>query len=238
MKTASKTYAQDGNAIHAVSNSSQQTQAYNEILQRIIYAKYAPGTKLDIKEIMAELDLGRTPVREAILRLSQQGYVYALPQSGTFVSKIDMNLAENARFIREQLEQQVALEACVRMDAKATKTLEANLATQENTIKKHDLQSFFVAESKFHYLLFEIAGRLPVWYWLISTNVHLERYKWLHMQTDTQYAERILEQHQSILGALKGAEADSLNFLITLYMRYICYDIETVKAHYPTYFED
>lgn len=219
-------------------HSSQQTQAYNKILHRIIYAEYAPGAKLDIKEIMADLDLGRTPVRESIVRLTQQGYVYTLPQSGTFVSKIDMELADNARFIREQLEQQVALEACARMTKDNLKKLEKMLAEQKRYAESGDKRKFFEADNEFHKELFEIADRLPVWYWLESTNVHMERYKWLHMQVDSQYIERTYDQHITIFNGLKEAKADGLTFLITLYTRFICYDTEEVRAQYPDYFED
>lgn len=238
MPTQMTTYTQRAVAIQASTSNSLQTQAYQKLLSKIIHAEYQPGAKLDIKNLMAELDLGRTPVREAVVRLTQQGYIYVLPQSGTFVSRIDMELAEQARFIRDQLEQQIVLEACAQIGKADLKKLEKNLNKQKRYLDAQDKRNFFDTERQFHELIFVIAKRIPVWYWLESAEVHLERYRWLHLQVDDQYASNIYEQHEKILEAFNRSKADDLKFLIGLYMRYACYNVEKVRAQYPEYFEE
>ena len=92
-------------------NFNLQNQAYNQITGKILRNEYRPGQKISQKNIEIDLQLGRTPVREALLRLRRDGLIYSIPQSGTFVTKIDLDAAINARFIRENLEAKIVSEA-------------------------------------------------------------------------------------------------------------------------------
>ncbi len=97
-------------------SNSFQVAAYDRIRQDIILCKLAPGQKLSARLLEESLGLGRTPVREALVRLGQEGLVSTIPQSGTYVSKISMQSAENALYMREHLECSVAMECCARID--------------------------------------------------------------------------------------------------------------------------
>ena len=94
--------------------ASLQDQSYHTIRRKIVYLDYKPGEKLGVKQLCDDLDMGRTPVREALVRLAQEGLVRTVPQSGTYVSPINLTLAESACYIREHLEKQVIVECCAR----------------------------------------------------------------------------------------------------------------------------
>lgn len=63
---------------------------YEYIKQLIITAKYAPGEVFDESKIAKELNCSRTPVREAVLKLCEEGYLTIIPRKGTLVSSISM----------------------------------------------------------------------------------------------------------------------------------------------------
>ena len=113
---------------------SLQEQAYLALRRAIIFAQYKPGERLVPKQICEELNLGRTPVRESLVRLQQQGLVRTVPQSGTYVSRIDSRAAECSRFAREHLEQQVAIECCARIDDAGIALLDETIAQQEQAV--------------------------------------------------------------------------------------------------------
>ena len=94
--------------------TSLQDQSYHTIRRKIVYLDYKPGEKLGVKQLCDDLDMGRTPVREALVRLAQEGLVRTVPQSGTYVSPINLTFAESACYIREHLEKQVIVECCAR----------------------------------------------------------------------------------------------------------------------------
>lgn len=64
--------------------------AYEKILARIINLHYRPGESLEEKQVMADLDLGRTPVREALLRLAGEGLLESRPNKGMLVPSITL----------------------------------------------------------------------------------------------------------------------------------------------------
>ena len=83
---------------------SLQLQAYDRIRRRILYADYVPGDKLMVRDLCADLDMGRTPIRESLARLGQEGLVQIIPQSGTYVNRISLCSVKCARYVRANLE--------------------------------------------------------------------------------------------------------------------------------------
>jgi len=74
-------------------NPSQKPQdlnewAYTHLKGKILNNEYTPGTQIKIEEISAQLNVSRTPIREALLRLKQDGLVEAIPRVGFYVTSV------------------------------------------------------------------------------------------------------------------------------------------------------
>jgi DNA-binding GntR family transcriptional regulator len=81
-------------------------RAYRDLRQMIVSMKIEPGTMVDEKTLSAELGIGRTPVREALLKLADQKLVDILPRKGTYVTPIrntDVRAVEELRWHLESL---------------------------------------------------------------------------------------------------------------------------------------
>lgn len=85
---------------------------YNSILNRIITLEYKPGQIIEEKKIADEFKVSRTPVREALLKLSSNSMIEMIPRIGTYVSQIDIKAVKNAYQIRKKLES-FATELCI-----------------------------------------------------------------------------------------------------------------------------
>ena len=107
---------------------SSREAVYTTLKQLILSLKLPPGTAISEKEISLEFNVSRTPVRESFVRLAQEGLLEVYPQRGTYVSLIQVDLVEEARFMREQLERAVIRLACVQFPDEHMKILEQNLA--------------------------------------------------------------------------------------------------------------
>ena len=70
----------------------------------IIENTMTPGVRVSEAEIAARFGVSRQPVREAFIKLAEEGLVEIRPQRGTFVCKISLRAVEDARFIREAIE--------------------------------------------------------------------------------------------------------------------------------------
>ena len=79
-------------------------QVYEILKQRIVYGELVPGRRISEVEISQDLMVSRQPVREAFLKLRDEGLVEIRPQRGTVVTKISVNAVNDARFIREAIE--------------------------------------------------------------------------------------------------------------------------------------
>lgn len=69
---------------------TQAQRAYRLIEEMIITLQLPPGKKISETSLSKRLGLGRTPIREALQRLSFEGTVYIVPRSGAFVSELDL----------------------------------------------------------------------------------------------------------------------------------------------------
>ncbi|HBK6978875.1 TPA: GntR family transcriptional regulator [Enterococcus faecium] len=189
--------------------TSLQNQAYQSIRQQIIYADLEPGKKVSEKKLEETLSIGRTPIREALIQLRHQGLVDTIPQSGNYISLIDLDLAKNARFVREHLERQIMLECCAKM----------------NNQKKQVLETI-------------IAEREEVWQWLEDNNTHLERFRWLRVKTEGLKWEKIMEQHHQLFKALTMQDPEEANFLTSLHLHLMLDEQNVVLTTHPKYFKN
>ena len=119
------------------------------------------------------------------MRLAQEGLVRTVPQSGTYVSPINLTFAESACYIREHLEKQVIVECCARAASAGIEQLDRAIALQEKAMAEEDRIGFFLSDNLMHRMIFSIACRSTVWAWLEETNADLERFRWLLAATQT-----------------------------------------------------
>jgi DNA-binding GntR family transcriptional regulator len=96
------------------SNGNLGEWAYRVLLEEIVFHDLKPGVALQETELAERLDLSRTPVREALRRLTTEGFVSAVPYKGFFVATIDVTDLQAIREVRMALEPKAALLAVVR----------------------------------------------------------------------------------------------------------------------------
>lgn len=85
-------------------DESRRDQAYRKIWQRIVHLDYAPLTLLNEKQLSAELEIGLSPVREALRCLEYDGLVMILPRRGTLTTEIGLTDVQSELEIRVELE--------------------------------------------------------------------------------------------------------------------------------------
>lgn len=101
-------------APHRPAPSSLSEKAYHLIRDRIVSLRLAPGSMLDERALIAELGLGRTPVREALRRLSDENLVEVFPRRGMFVADVNVRDLADISEARAELEGFAARLAAVR----------------------------------------------------------------------------------------------------------------------------
>jgi DNA-binding GntR family transcriptional regulator len=100
-------------------------QAYFKLRDRIVTLKLPPGAPLREDELMRDLDIGRTPLREAVKRLELENLVTVLPRRGTHVTEVEIADIVHITELRAELEGKAAELAALRLDGEERERAEA-----------------------------------------------------------------------------------------------------------------
>jgi DNA-binding GntR family transcriptional regulator len=178
-------------------------QLYQSLRERILSLELAPGATLSRAELAAQYGVSQTPVRDALQRLQQEGLVDVFPQAATQVSRIDLESATQAHFLRRSLESEMVRLAASRPDAALVARLRGWVRQQAQLAAKQDLQSFSVADQAFHLELYRAAGQEPLQELVRSLSGHIDRLRRLHAPTRGKL-QRIVADHTAITDAIEA----------------------------------
>ena len=124
-------------------------RAYLQLRDRIVTLRLAPGAILREDELMRELGIGRTPLREAVKRLALENLVAVQPRRGTFVTHVDVADIVHITEVRVELEAQAAELAALRMDASARAQAEG-LVAELASLRSEDQDALMRFDQRIH----------------------------------------------------------------------------------------
>jgi DNA-binding GntR family transcriptional regulator len=138
---------------------SMVDSAYQQIRRRILDNDWPPGHRALEQEVAAALDMSRTPVREALLRLQNEGLVEVVPRHGMRVLPVSAADMQEIYQIFGALECLAAeLLAARKPGAKELQPLVDATKAMDKALKADDLEAWAVADEQFHQYLVELAG--------------------------------------------------------------------------------
>jgi DNA-binding GntR family transcriptional regulator len=133
-------------------------RGYVQLRDRIVTLRLAPGTVLREDELMRELEIGRTPLREAVKRLALENLVAVQPRRGTFVSAVEASDIVNITEVRAELEAYAAELAARRLDDGHRAAAEALLREVEELAESGDQDWLMRFDERIHRFTWEAAG--------------------------------------------------------------------------------
>ncbi len=214
---------------------STRAYSYNLLKERILHLELKPGTKISEKEIADELQVSRTPVREAFMKLAEEELLDIIPQSGTIVSHINLEHVEEGRFMREKMEKEIVTLACVSFPEEYRFRLETNIAMQEVCVGKNNFYRLFELDEEFHQILFQGTGKLRTWKMLQQLNIPFNRLRLLRLAEDSNL-EVIISQHKDIYRLITERKTEQAVQVMEAHLRLVVIEQESIKAKYPHYF--
>ena len=175
----------------------------------IVSGELVPGSAVSEAEIAGRFGVSRTPVREAIGRLAEDGLVTVVPQVGTFVGRINLVEVSEGEFIRETLEAEAVRRAArlPNRDAGAA-DLRDFLEAQAVAIEAGDVDRFFEADEALHAGVFAMIGQPGAWRAMRGVKLHMDRIRRLSLP-DRQTLDALLGEHRRIVEAIAAGDADA-----------------------------
>jgi DNA-binding GntR family transcriptional regulator len=189
------------NKTRAVENLS--ARVYNQIKNLILCNEIMPGQKLHHQQLGERLGVSRTPVREALTRLVQEGYVSFLPNRGFTCKEIRMQEAEELYELREALEAFAVEKAIATVTDVALRQLREKMNTYGRDVRNRFTRERLVYDQDVHLEIAQLTGNEI----LKNTLSHVFERIVLKRRTDGLYdPARGIAAHQEHLRLLDAME--------------------------------
>ncbi len=220
----------------ALRRSHARVQVYAALHDGIVRAEHEPGERLSENELAARFGVSRTPVREALARLREEGLLRVEPQYGSFVAPISETAVRDAQFIREALECASIRRATERFREDDLVELEAKLSGQERARAAADHDAFFALDDEFHHTLCDLSGHTEVWRVSQRAKSHLNRVRRLSLPAP-HYLEEMIREHREVVAALERRDADAAERALRHHLRMVLSQLPRLREQHPRYFE-
>ncbi|WP_433191922.1 GntR family transcriptional regulator [Nocardia sp. CA-107356] len=208
-------------------------RVHDELASAIRDLRLEPGALLSETELSVQLGVSRTPLREAIFRLVDQGLLSVVSQVRTSVALIDLAEVREACFIRRTLETAAFREACE--SGGDIGELRRILLRQEQAVADRDVDAFFVSDEDLHQEIFRLGGYPGVWNVIRRSKLQLDRLRRL-TYSETVISRDVIDEHIRIVDLLENRDVEAGMHLIAEHSRHVLDQAARVQSEHPGYF--
>ena len=212
------------------------SRIHADLRAELVSLQRCPGEAISEAQIALSYGVSRTPVREAILKLSDEGLLEIYPQSGIFVSRIPVAALPEAIIIRKSLEETTARLAAERATPSQILALHSILERQREASATRDSNAFHQADEAFHAAVADIAGYPGIWKFIQQVKVHVDRYRRLTLPLQGRIA-KVIKEHEAVLNAIEGHDAEGARRAMEIHLEHLLDSISTTRHSNPEYFD-
>jgi DNA-binding GntR family transcriptional regulator len=201
------------------------------IRQDIIVLRLRPGTRVSENELARRFGTSRTPVREALFRLVDEGLIAVLPQRGTFITPISLLAVRRARFVREAMEVAILRRAALQgLSPQSRKDAERAIVDQENAREKPEF--FTRADDAFHRAFADGIDVGNIWAVLEREKAQFDRLRFLSLPNVTPVTT-LISQHKAILTAVLDGDVAAAERTAREHLSEVLKVSDTLVATHP-----
>jgi DNA-binding GntR family transcriptional regulator len=212
-------------------------QVFDQLREAIVTLTMAPGTVLARDALALQFGISQTPVRDALMRLGEEGLVDIFPQHATVVSKINITSAKQAHFLRMSIELEVVGTLASRPNALLTVQLRTLIAAQVAVMGVENYSAFVVADHAFHQHMYTSAGVPDLWALVRRNAGHADRLRRLHLPAEGK-AQAVVRDHGCIVDAIERGDADAARQALRTHLSGTLGTLDEICARYPAYIAD
>jgi GntR family transcriptional regulator, rspAB operon transcriptional repressor len=217
--------------------ATASSRIYVELRTELVSLERRPGEAISEAEIARAYGVSRTPVREAILKLADEGLLDIFPQSGIFVSRIPRAALPETIIIRKALEETTAQHAAERATASQLLTLRSILERQREANLANDSDAFHQADEVFHGTIAEVARYPGIWTLIQQVKVHVDRYRRLTLP-QTGRMTQVIAEHNAILAAIEAHDPVGARAAMASHLERLLGDISATQNINPEFFDE
>lgn len=205
MAATSTTLANARDGRRSAKKRSKTEEAYDYVKSRIITAVYRPGQYLNIAMICEETGLGRTPVHDALLRLSHDGLIDIFPKKGAIVRPDSLSEVSEILEARWVMEPYCAALAAERVNGAQIREMEKILEKCSGLVTQRGFEEFMLLDGQFHSVILEASGNKTLAGLILSLHEKATRL-WFLAVWEVSDLARTQREHEAILAAIRRGD--------------------------------
>ena len=181
---------------------------FNTLREAILKGDLQPGERLMELQLAAKLGVSRTPIREAIRMLEQEGLAITVPRKGAEVAKMTLKGMEDVLEIREVLDELAVQLACARITEEQLRLLKDRKQEFELSLKSGKLKAIAEADVKFHDVIYDATGNPKLVNLLNNLREQIYRYRVEYLKKAENHPI-LLREHEAIYQALINRDSEA-----------------------------
>ena len=229
--------AAPGGVRHGRPRATVSSRIYSDLRTELVSLQRRPGEAISEAEIAVSYGVSRTPVREAILKLSDEGLVDIFPQSGINVSRIPMAALPEAIVVRKALEETTTRIAAKLATPSQILALRSIIERQREADTAGDRDAFHQADELFHATIAEIAKYPGIWKLIQQVKVNVDRFRRLTLPQAGRMT-LVIDEHQRILSAIEAHKVEHAALAMGKHIERLLGDIAAIKTVNPEFFDE
>ena len=220
---------------------NREEMVYRILKEEILNLVLKPGQVIKENEICQRFSVSRTPVRDALRLLQEQGFVVTVPYRGIYVTLLSLSN------IKQMIYMRVAVETMVLRDfMKEASTplvmedIRYLIRKQQAIIKEPDFkpEQFYHLDAQMHEIWFEATRKQKLWEILQAQQLHYTRFRMLDFVTETDFT-RIIREHKKMFELIEKKDViqveETLKDHLYFSMKRMRHQID---VEYRDYFEE
>ena len=198
---------------------------FNTLREAILRGDLVPGERLMELQLAAKLGVSRTPIREAIRMLEQEGLAITIPRKGAIVAGMTEKDMQDVLEIREALEELSVQVACDKITEEEVARLRENMENFEDSLKSGDLKRMAEADVAFHDVIYQATDNLKLINMLNNLREQMYRYRVEYLKNPSNH-EQLLREHEAIYRGIMEKDKDAVTEMIR---KHISNQVDVVK---------
>ncbi len=195
-------------------------RAYDSLKDSLQKGTFAAGSLLSERVLERRLGMSKTPIKAALVRLEEEGFVTISPQQGIFVRETSVRAVSDLFDLREALETWVVRRLARTITPAQLERLDRNLRAQEKAVKEDDLEATTVLDAEFHTLICSFADNLEIERIMVRLRDQLHRLILKVLHTNHERLRPGYLEHRGIAAAIRRHDGELAARRVVDHLRY------------------
>ncbi len=213
---------------------------FETLKKEILDLKLEPGKMLSENEICDRFGVSRTPVRDALRLLQEQGFVETIPYRGTYVTLLSLDNIKQMIYMRAAVETMVLRDFMHVQTPMMAEDIRHAIAQQRAAVGEpgFEPEQFYRMDAEMHSIWFAAVRRQKLWDMLQAQQLHYTRFRMLDFLTETDFM-RIIGEHEEMFRLIDSRDEKRLEEALKEHLYYSMKRMRhSIEVDYKDYFEE